>query len=105
MTSSLLTEVAAAVADVRVSGPGFLELTVAPDAVWRRADVAATLEPHRLCTYLYDTARAFTDFYEACPVLTAPEPERGNRLALCRLTAATLREGLALLGIAAPERM
>ncbi|WP_053204639.1 arginine--tRNA ligase [Jiangella muralis] len=69
------------------------------------ADVARTLEPHRLCTYLYDTARAFTDFYEACPVLTAPEPRRGNRLALCRLTAATLREGLALLGIAAPERM
>ncbi|SEF16599.1 arginine--tRNA ligase [Jiangella alba] len=69
------------------------------------ADVAATLEPHRLCTYLYDTARAFTDFYEACPVLTAPEPRRGNRLALCRLTKATLREGLALLGIAAPERM
>ncbi|SDT63076.1 arginine--tRNA ligase [Jiangella sp. DSM 45060] len=69
------------------------------------ADVAATLEPHRLCTYLYDTARAFTDFYEACPVLTAPEPSRGNRLALCRLTKATLREGLALLGIAAPERM
>ncbi|WP_116949530.1 arginine--tRNA ligase [Jiangella endophytica] len=69
------------------------------------ADVAATLEPHRLCTYLYDTARAFTDFYEACPVLTAPEPRRGNRLALCRLTAATLREGLALLGMAAPERM
>ncbi|RIQ15766.1 arginine--tRNA ligase [Jiangella rhizosphaerae] len=69
------------------------------------ADVAATLEPHRLCTYLYDTARAFTDFYEACPVLAAPEPEHGNRLALCRLTAATLREGLRLLGIAAPERM
>ncbi|TDD65752.1 arginine--tRNA ligase [Jiangella aurantiaca] len=69
------------------------------------ADVAATLEPHRLCTYLYDTARAFTDFYEACPVLTAAEPERGNRLTLCRLTAATLREGLGLLGIAAPERM
>lgn len=68
-------------------------------------DVAATLEPHRLCTYLYDTARAFTDFYETCPVLTAPEPQRGNRLALCRLTAATLREGLTLLGIAAPERM
>ncbi|SDU45014.1 arginine--tRNA ligase [Jiangella alkaliphila] len=69
------------------------------------ADVAASLEPHRLCTYLYDTARAFTDFYEACPVLTAPEPERGNRLTLCRLSAATLREGLALLGIVAPERM
>ncbi|WP_239000852.1 arginine--tRNA ligase [Jiangella asiatica] len=68
-------------------------------------EVAATLEPHRLCTYLYDTARAFTDFYEACPVLTAPPPAHGNRLALCRLTAATLQQGLGLLGIEAPERM
>ncbi|MCE7001116.1 arginine--tRNA ligase [Saccharothrix sp. S26] len=68
-------------------------------------EVAATLEPHRLCGYLYDLARAFTTFYEACPVLKADEPVRGNRLALCRLTARTLGHGLDLLGIAAPERM
>lgn len=68
-------------------------------------DVAATLEPHRLSGYLFDLARAFTDFYEACPVLAADPAERGNRLALCRLTAHTLRTGLGLLGIAAPERM
>jgi arginyl-tRNA synthetase len=30
---------------------------------------------------------------------------RANRVALCRLTARTLRQGLNLLGIAAPERM
>lgn len=68
-------------------------------------DVGATLEPHRLCGYLYALARAFTGFYEACPVLKADEPVRGNRLALCRLTAHTLENGLGLLGIAAPERM
>ncbi|WP_415366346.1 arginine--tRNA ligase [Saccharothrix sp. BKS2] len=68
-------------------------------------EVAATLEPHRLCGHLYDVARAFTAFYEACPVLKADEPVRGNRLALCRLTARTLGHGLDLLGIAAPERM
>ncbi len=68
-------------------------------------EVAATLEPHRLCGYLYELARAFTTFYEACPVLKADEPVRGNRLALCRLTARTLGHGLDLLGIAAPERM
>ncbi len=33
------------------------------------------------------------------------EPTRGNRLALCQLTARTLRHGLELLGISAPERM
>ncbi|WP_328601784.1 arginine--tRNA ligase [Nocardia terrae] len=69
------------------------------------ADVAATLEPHRLATYLYDLARTFTTFYDTCPVLTAPEPARTNRIALCRLTARTLAHGLDLLGIAAPARL
>ena len=73
------------------------------DAVLR--DVAATSEPHRLCTYLFDTAKAFTDFYENCPVLASTGGVRANRLALCRLAAATLHAGLGLLGIAAPERM
>jgi arginyl-tRNA synthetase len=68
-------------------------------------DVAEASEPHRLCNYLFDTAKAFTDFYENCPVLSAEEGVRANRLALCRLAAATLRDGLGLLGIAAPERM
>jgi arginyl-tRNA synthetase len=68
-------------------------------------EVAATDEPHRLCGYLFETARAFTEFYENCPVLSAPDDVRANRLALCRLAAGTLREGLGLLGIAAPERM
>jgi arginyl-tRNA synthetase len=67
--------------------------------------VAAFSEPHRLCNYLFDTAKAFTDFYENCPVLSAPDGVRANRLALCRLAAGTLREGLNLLGIAAPDRM
>ena len=68
-------------------------------------DVAQASEPHRLCNYLFDTAKAFTDFYENCPVLPAEGRVRANRLALCRLAAATLRDGLGLLGIAAPERM
>lgn len=68
------------------------------------ADVATTLEPHRLAGHLYDLARAFTVLYDTCPVLTAPELVRANRLALCRLTAATLANGLDLLGIAAPTR-
>jgi arginyl-tRNA synthetase len=67
--------------------------------------VAATLEPHRLCTYLFDLATAFTDFYEVCPVLQADEPTRSSRLALCALVARTLTLGLDLLGIQVPERM
>lgn len=68
--------------------------------------VAASLEPHRLATYLYSLARAFSEFYEACSVLKAETSDmRANRLALCALTGDTLAQGLSLLGIAAPERM
>jgi arginyl-tRNA synthetase len=69
------------------------------------AEVGHDLEPHRLCGQLYELAKVFTDFYEACPVLAAPQPVRANRIALCQLSARTLRQGLNLLGIAAPERM
>ena len=68
-------------------------------------DTIERYSPHRLCTYLFDTAKAFTDFYENCPVLAAADGVRANRLALCRLAAATLHDGLGLLGIAAPDRM
>lgn len=74
------------------------------DAVVRQT--ADVLQPHRLTTYLYDLAAAFTAFYESCPVLRAATPElRASRLVLCDLTARTLRLGLGLLGIEAPERM
>ena len=69
-------------------------------------DVAETLEPHRLCTYLYALAQAFTDFYESCPVLRAESGSaRAVRALLCQLTADTLRRGLELLGIDAPDRL
>jgi arginyl-tRNA synthetase len=65
-----------------------------------------TLQPHRLCGYLYELATAFTAFFETCPVLKAPdEATRASRLALCEHTARVLARGLDLLGIAAPERM
>jgi arginyl-tRNA synthetase len=63
------------------------------------------LAPHKLCGYLFSVATAFTSFYEQCPVLTADEPVKRSRLALCALTSRTLERGLDLLGIAAPERL
>ncbi|GII22850.1 arginine--tRNA ligase [Planosporangium mesophilum] len=70
------------------------------------ADVADTLEPHRLCGYLFALAKAYTDFFESCPVLRAETAaQRGNRVALCRLTGRTLATGLHLLGIEAPQRL
>ena len=68
-------------------------------------EVEATLEPHKLCGYLYQLASSFSSFFEACPVLKAEPVERASRLALCQVTARTLATGLTLLGIAAPERM
>ncbi|NMD25368.1 MAG: arginine--tRNA ligase, partial [Actinobacteria bacterium] len=69
-------------------------------------DTLDKFSPHRLCTYLFDLAQAFTAFYEACPVLKEGyEATRDSRLALCDLTARVLQQGLTLLGIEAPERM
>ena len=64
-----------------------------------------SLQPHRLCNYLFDLAQRFTSFYEACPVLSSEGQLRDERLALCDLTARTLSLGLSLLGIHAPEQM
>jgi arginyl-tRNA synthetase len=80
-----------------------LRLLAYPTAVQATAERYAL---HTLCGYLYDLASDFTTFYEQCPVLRAPdEATRTSRLALADLTARVLRDGLALLGIATPERM
>ncbi|GAA2314363.1 arginine--tRNA ligase [Actinomadura luteofluorescens] len=65
-----------------------------------------TAEPHRLASYVYSVADAYTTFYENCPVLKAPDEEtRASRLALCAATLRTLVTGLGLLGVPTPERM
>lgn len=62
-------------------------------------------KPSVLTSYLYDLARAYNSFYAECPVGSAPEPTRSSRLHLSRATADTLKMGLSLLGIEAPEKM
>jgi arginyl-tRNA synthetase len=68
-------------------------------------DVAAAAEPHKLASFLFETASAFTTFYEQCPVLTAEGETRQSRLALSALTLRVLLTGLQLLGIPVPQRM
>lgn len=68
-------------------------------------DVEIDLLPNRLCEYLYQLSDKFNKFYENCPVLKSDEPIRTSRLALCDLTARTLKLGLSLLGIQVLERM
>jgi arginyl-tRNA synthetase len=68
--------------------------------------VGADAEPHKLAAFLFETASAFTTFYEECPVLKAANDSiRGSRLALSALTLRVLMTGLGLLGIPVPERM
>ena len=69
------------------------------------AQVGETLQPHRLCGYLYDLATALSVFYEQCPVLKSEGEVRSSRLALCAATKKVLATGLDLLGIEAPDRM
>lgn len=70
------------------------------------ASVAETLEPHRLCQFLYGLANAFSIFYTKYPVLKAESAElRDSRLRLGDLTARVLADGLHLLGIRTLERM
>ncbi|MDP9848454.1 arginine--tRNA ligase [Streptosporangium lutulentum] len=63
--------------------------------------------PHKLAAYLFDTASAFTTFFENCPVLKddVDPATRASRLALCALTLNVLTTGLDLLGVPVPERM
>ncbi|WP_420176047.1 arginine--tRNA ligase [Luteococcus sp. OSA5] len=69
------------------------------------AEVGESLQPHKLCTYLYELAGAYSSFYEQCPVLKSEGEVRASRLALCQATRTVLDKGLGLLGIDAPERM
>ncbi|MFB7518171.1 arginine--tRNA ligase [Streptomyces sp. NPDC056144] len=70
------------------------------------AETAAEYAPHKLAAYLYQLASQYTTFYSECPVLKADTPEQvENRLFLCELTARTLHQGMALLGIRTPERL
>lgn len=62
-------------------------------------------KPSHLTAYLYDLSRAYNSFYAECPVGSSAEPVRSSRLMLSEATALTLKKGLALLGIEAPERM
>jgi len=69
------------------------------------AEVEEELLPNRLCSYLFELSQVFNRFYDQVPVLKADEPARSSRLALCRLSADTLKLGLGLLGIPTLERM
>ena len=63
------------------------------------------LEPQTIATYLYDTANNFHKFYSDCRVITDDEELTKSRIALIQAVKIVLSNGLAILGITAPERM
>lgn len=73
------------------------------------AAAAALREPHRVCRYLEDVAGDYHRFYDSCRVLPQGDEEPGDlhgaRLALCQATRQVIANGLAILGVSAPERM
>jgi arginyl-tRNA synthetase len=76
----------------------------------RVLETAASLrEPHRICRYLEDLAGDYHRFYDSCRVLPMGDEEPNDlhiaRLALCQATRQVIANGLAILGVSAPERM
>jgi arginyl-tRNA synthetase len=66
---------------------------------------ARDLAPHGVAFYLRELAAEFHSYYNSTRVLVEDEPVRLARLALITAVRQVLRNGLALLGVSAPERM
>ncbi|MEO5902668.1 MAG: arginine--tRNA ligase [Gemmatimonadaceae bacterium] len=69
------------------------------------ANAAESLEPHRIATYLSETARLAHLWYHKHHVLGEPDDIMNARLALARASQIVIRNGLRILGINTPERM
>jgi arginyl-tRNA synthetase len=69
------------------------------------ADAARELAPHSIAFYLRELAGEFHSYYNAERILVEDEATRSARLALCAAVRQVLANGLALLGVRAPERM
>jgi arginyl-tRNA synthetase len=80
-----------------------LQLLRFPEAI---EAAAADFMPHLITSYLWDLAKSYSVFFEACPVLKAETAElRDSRLLLVDLVCRVIEQGLQLLGIRTIERM
>jgi len=66
---------------------------------------ARELAPHSIAFYLRSLAGEFHSYYNAERILVEDEALRAARLALCAAVRQALANGLALLGVSAPEKM
>jgi arginyl-tRNA synthetase len=66
---------------------------------------AQALEPHQVANYLRDLAGDFHSYYNAHHFIVADAPLRNARITLALATQQVIRNGLAILGVSAPETM
>jgi len=66
---------------------------------------ASEIRPLYMSNYAYELARGFNDFYNQCPVLSAEEPLRSQRLRLTAAARQAIHNSLDLLGIITPSVM
>ena len=97
----------AAAADIVVGEPAERDLALVLDAFATAvAEAYDKRAPSFVAEHAYRLAQAFSKFYAACPVLSAPDAaRRASRLALCRTALKQLTCALELLGIETPDRM
>jgi len=69
------------------------------------ADAARDFAPHDVTFYLRDLAAAYHSYYDAERILVDDEAVKLARLALVAATAQVLHNGLAVLGVSAPQKM
>jgi arginyl-tRNA synthetase len=77
-------------------------LAAYPDVI---EDAAASFEPHRLVYFLQDLAAQFHAYYYKHRIIGDDRALSLARLALAASTGVVIRNGLAILGVSAPERM
>jgi len=69
------------------------------------SDAAETFEPHKISTFLLRLAQAYHRFYAEQRVLSDDEIKTQTNLALCDAVRITIKNGLRILGVSAPESM
>ncbi|MDG0816584.1 arginine--tRNA ligase [Bdellovibrio svalbardensis] len=70
------------------------------------AQASENFKPAAICTYLYELAKKFNVFYHECPIgMEKDEATREARLALAAAVGATLKQGMSVLGMPAPDKM
>jgi arginyl-tRNA synthetase len=66
---------------------------------------AENFEPQRITVYLEELAGLFHRFYTSCRIIGSEKTVAEARLTLCAAVRQTIKNGLSILGVSAPERM